>query len=336
MKRFTNPPTIAIVGATGLVGNELLVVLEERKLPVASLRLLASKDSVGEVYRFRDDEVVVEELTEGSFDGVDIALFAASAELSATFVPKAVAAGATVIDTSPFFRLQTDVPLVVPDVNVAAVQGGDKLIANPAASVIQLAPVLHAINEIAGLEHVVVSTYQSVSGAGKDALDELWAQSLAVFNQTEMPQEVFQHQVAFNCIPHIDLILENGFSKEETRIIEESKKILGLPNLRITATAVRVPVFYGDGASVFVETKRRISQEDILTRLAATSGITLHPVQDEFPMQIDVAGSNDIHVGRIRRDPSVENGISFWTVADNVRRGAAVNVVQIVERLVVQ
>lgn len=336
MKRFTNPPTIAIVGATGLVGNEILVVLEERKVPVASLRLFASKDSVGEVYRFRDDEVVVEELTEVSFDGVDLALFATSAELSATFAPKAIAAGATVIDTSPFFRLQSDVPLVVPDVNIAAVQSDSRLIANPSSSAIQLAAVLDAINEVAGLGHVVVSTYQSVSGAGKAALDELWAQSLAVFNQTEMPQDVFQHQMAFNCIPHIDLVLENGFSKEEMRIIQESQKILALPNLRITATAVRVPVFYGDASSVFIETTRPVRVEDVLSRLSSVPGVTLHPVQDESPMQIDVAGSNDIHVGRIRRDPSVENGISFWVVADNVRRGAALNVVQIVERLVVQ
>jgi aspartate-semialdehyde dehydrogenase len=336
MKKFTKPPTIAIVGATGLVGNEILVVLEERKVPVASLRLLASRDSVGEVYRFRDDEVVVEELVEGSFDGIDIALFATSAELAATFAPKALAAGATVIDTSPYFRLRDDVPLVVPEVNMDALQGDAQLIANPASSAIQLAPVLHAINEMAGLEHVVVSTYQSVSGAGKSALDELWAQSLAVFNQTEMPQEVFQHQVAFNCIPHIDLILDNGFSKEEMRIIQESQKILALPDLRITATAVRVPIFYGDGASVFVETKRGITQEALLSRLRAVRGVALHSANDDFPMQIDVAGTDDIHIGRVRRDLSVKNGFSFWLVADNVRQGAAVNLIQIVERLVVQ
>lgn len=336
MKKFTNPPCIAIVGATGLVGNEILVVLEECKLPVSKLRLFASKDSVGEVYRFHDDEVVVEELGEGSFDGVNIALFATSADLAATFVPKAMAAGAIVIDSSSYFRLKPEVPLVVPEVNMGVVSNNDKLIANPSSPVIQLAPVLYALHELAGLEHVVVSTYQSVSGAGKAALDELWAQSLAVFNQTEMPQEVFQHQIAFNCVPHIDLILDNGFSREEMRVIQETQKILSLPDLRITASAVRVPVFYGDAQSVFVETHRGVTPESFMAQLAKVSGVTVHPVNDEYPLPIDVAGTNEIHVGRIRRDPSVANGLSFWVVADNVRKGAALNAVQIVERLIAQ
>jgi aspartate-semialdehyde dehydrogenase len=336
MKKISPSPTIAIVGATGLVGNEMLVVLEERKLPVGKLKLLASKDSAGEVYKFRDDEIAVEELTEASFDGVDIALFATSSELAASFVPKAVEAGALVIDNSSFYRMNADVPLVVPEVNMSAIGSNTTIIANPNCSTIQLAPVLHALHQLAGLEHVVVSTYQSVSGAGKDALDELWAQSLAIFNQQEMPQEVFQHQIAFNCIPHIDLLLDNGFTREEMKIVEESRKILGLPALRITATAVRVPVFYAHAESVFVETTREVSVETFVEALSKMPGVAVHPVGDEYPMQIDIAGTDEIHVGRIRKDISVKNGVSFWVVADNVRKGAALNAIQIAEQLVSQ
>jgi aspartate-semialdehyde dehydrogenase len=314
----------------------MLVVLEERKVPVSSLRLMASKDSVGEVYRFHDDEVVVEELSAASFEGVDIALFATSGELAATYVPKAVAAGAVVIDNSSHFRMDPKVPLVVPEVNMSAVRAEDALIANPNCSTIQLAPVLHALHEVGGLEHVVVSTYQSVSGAGKSALDELWAQSLAIFNQQDMPHEVFQHQIAFNCIPHIDLFLDNGFTREEMKIITETRKILALPQLRITATAVRVPVFYGHAESVFVETAREVTPQAFMKRLASVPGVVVHPVNDEYPMQIDVAGSDQIHVGRIRQDDSVAHGLSFWVVADNVRKGAALNAVQIAEGLIAQ
>jgi aspartate-semialdehyde dehydrogenase len=336
MKKLSSPPTIAIVGATGLVGNEMLVVLEERKLAVGKLKLLASKDSAGEVYKFRDDEIAVEELTEESFAGVDLALFATSADVAALFVPKALAAGAVVIDNSSWSRLDPEVPLVVPEVNLSAITLDTQLIANPNCSTIQLAPVLHALHGLAGLEHVVVSTYQSVSGAGKDALDELWAQSLAIFNQQEMPQEVFQHQIAFNCIPQIDLLLENGFTREEMKIVEESRKILGLPSLRITATAVRVPVFYGHAESVFVECSRDLSVQSVVEALSKVPGVVVHPSGDEYPMQIEVAGTDDIHVGRIRKDPSVKSGVSLWLVADNVRKGAALNAIQIAEQLVSQ
>jgi aspartate-semialdehyde dehydrogenase len=327
-------PVIAIAGATGLVGNEMLVIAEERKLPCREMRLFASKDSVGEVYKFHDQEVEVRELTEDSFDGVDYALFATSAELSATFVPHAVHAGAVVIDNSSHFRMDPKVPLVVPEVNIAAVSGQHKVIANPNCSTIQLVPVLNVIEELAGLQHVVVSTYQSVSGAGKAALDELWGQTIAICNQQEMPQECFQHQIAFNCIPQIDVVLEDGFTKEEYKIINESRKILNIPDLRITATAVRVPVFYSHAESVFVETKRAIAPKDLLSRLQELPGFSVSTSPDEYPLQIDVAGSDEIHVGRVRLDPSVPHGVSLWIVADNVRKGAALNAIQILERLV--
>ncbi len=327
-------PVIAIAGATGLVGNEMLVVLEERGIKCSELRLFASRDSVGEVYKFHDEEVEVQELTEEGFEGVDIALFATSAELSERFVPKAVEAGAVVIDNSSHFRMNPAVPLVVPEVNFSAIrQAEDRIIANPNCSTIQLVPVLKVVDELAGLKHVVVSTYQSVSGAGKSALDELWGQSLAIFNQQELPQEAFQHQIAFNCIPQIDIFLENGFTKEEYKIINESRKILGMPNLRITATAVRVPVFYSHAESVFIETERPISPESLVQKLSATEGVEVYPSNEEYPMQLDVTGSDTVHVGRIRKDESVSNGISLWIVADNVRKGAAVNAVQIAERL---
>lgn len=326
-------PVVAIVGATGLVGSEMLVVLEERRVPCAELRLFASQDSVGEVYKFHDQEIVVQELTEDSFDGVDIALFGTSAELSSRFVPIAVQAGAIAIDNSSYFRMEPDVPLVVPEVNMHAVTPATKIIANPNCSTIQLVPILKAIHEIGELKHVVVSTYQSVSGAGKNALDELWSQTIAIFNQQELTQEAFQHQIAFNCIPQIDVLLDNGFTKEEYKMINESRKILELPKLRITATAVRVPVFYSHAESVFVETEREVSRDDLVKQLRAVPGIIAHAASDDYPMQIDVAGTDDIHVGRIRRDESVPYGLSLWIVADNVRKGAALNAVQIAEKL---
>jgi aspartate-semialdehyde dehydrogenase len=332
MATTTKSPVIAIVGATGLVGNEMLVVLEERKLPIAEVRLFASQDSVGEVYKFRDDEVSVKLLEEDSFEGVDIALFATSAEISAKFVPLAIKAGSIAIDNSSHFRMSSDVPLVVPEVNFEAARG-KKIIANPNCSTIQLVPVLQGIHKLAGLKHVVVSTYQSVSGAGKAALDELWSQSIAVFNQSEMTHEAFQHQIAFNCIPQIDVLLENGFTKEEYKIINESRKILGLPDLRITATAVRVPVFYGHAESVFIETERPIPIDALCEALLQCPGVVVHASPEEYPMQLEVAGTDDIHVGRIRRDESVPHGVSLWIVADNVRKGAALNAVQIAERL---
>jgi aspartate-semialdehyde dehydrogenase len=218
-------------------------------------------------------------------------------------------------------------------VNISAIPAGCKLIANPNCAAIQLVPVLKALEDTAGLEHVVVSTYQSVSGAGKVALDELWSQSIAVFNQQSMEHEAFQHQIAFNCIPQIDVMGEDGFTREEQKVMQECRKILGLPQLRITATCVRVPVFYGHAESVFVETKAPISVESFINALQRIAGLAVYPDSAEYPMQLDVAGTDDIHIGRIRLDPSVKNGVSFWVVADNVRKGAALNVVQILQAL---
>jgi aspartate-semialdehyde dehydrogenase len=322
--------TLAVVGATGLVGGEMASCLSERNVAYKDIRLLASRDSVGEVYTVGGREVMVEELNEESFNGVDYALFATSAELSERFAPIAVAAGARVIDNSSRFRMEEGVPLVVPEVNSDAI-GDAKIIANPNCSTIQLVPVLNVVHELYGLRRVVVSTYQSVSGAGKAALDELWSQTLAVCNQKEVQREAFQHQIAFNCIPQIDVLRDDGYTKEELKIIQESRKILGIPDLRITATAVRVPVFHSHAESVNIETERAVSLRELSDALHR-AGIVLYP-DGEYPMQLDVAGQDPVHVGRLRLDESVPHGVNLWIVADNVRKGAALNAVQILERL---
>ena len=333
-EKMRERPSLAVVGATGLVGSEMVAILEERKFPFSEIKLLASKDSAGELYKVAGNEFMVEELTESSFEGMDIALFAAGGSISERFAPLAVEAGTVVIDNSSFFRMHDEVPLVVPEVNGDAITNDTKLIANPNCSTIQLVPILDLLHKKANLERVVVSTYQAVSGAGKSALDELWEQTLAVCNQTSMPTDVFKQQIAFNCIPHIDVFEDSGYTKEELKIIHESRKILSIPDLRVTATAVRVPVFHSHAESVNVELGSALSVEDFVTLLNDADGIVAYPQSDNYPLQLAVAGGDDIHVGRIRRDDSVANGLSFWVVADNVRKGAALNAVQIAELLI--
>ena len=327
-------PVIAVVGATGLVGNEMVVVLEQLKVPFSEVRLLASENSSGERYKVGAYEATVEILDENSFQGVDIALFAVSADLARKYVPIAIEHGAVVIDNSREFRLVKDVPLVVPEVNWHAVTEQTRLIANPNCSTIQLVPVLQAAHELAVLKRVVVSTYQAVSGAGKAALDELWAQTVAICNQKEVLQEEFQHQIAFNCIPQIDVIMEDGNTREEFKIIHESRKILEIPDLRLSATAVRVPVFHSHAESVNIETERDLPPEVFLKELEKRPGILAFPAADEYPMQLAAASTDEIHVGRVRRDESVPHGLNLWIVADNVRKGAALNAVQIAKLLI--
>jgi aspartate-semialdehyde dehydrogenase len=327
-------PVVAIVGATGVVGNEMMNVINQRSFPACEVRLLASENSRGEVYTVLGEECVVEALDDSAFEDVDIALFATSGELSEQYVPVAVEAGAYAIDNSSFFRMKEGVPLIVPEVNISTLKREDKIIANPNCSTIQLVPVLKVLQDAAGLERVVVSTYQSVSGAGKAALDELWNQTRAVYAQQEIKCEAFAHQIAFNCIPQIDVIMNDGFTKEEYKIINESRKILGLPDLRITATAVRVPVFHSHAESVNVELKKELSPQQLVELLSKVEGIHVYPSASEFPLQIEVAGEDNIFVGRIRQDSSVPHGLSLWIVADNLRKGAALNAVQIAEHLV--
>jgi aspartate-semialdehyde dehydrogenase len=331
---MTDAIRVGIAGATGLVGEEMASLLESSSLPVSELRLFASADSAGERYAFRDLEVEVEELGTALFDGLDYILGATSADLAESYVPRATATGCRVIDNSSRFRMDDTVPLIVPEVNFAAVTDAHRIIANPNCSTIQLVPVLNALHEIGGLARVVVSSYQAVSGAGRDALDELFEETRALMNQTEYQRDVFPARIAFNCIPAIDTFLENGYTKEEMKIINESRKILGIPDLKITATCVRVPVFHGHAESVNVSLEKETSLPAVLEALTNVPGLLLFPESSAYPMQCDVAGQDHIAVGRVRRDESLPCGYNLWVVADNVRKGAALNAIQILEQLV--
>lgn len=328
-----NDAVLAIVGATGLVGSEMQNVLNDLKLKFKDIKLLASENSVGELYEINGESYEVKLLTEDAFNGVDIALFGTKNELSEKFVKVASEKGVICIDNSSAFRMNKDVPLVVPEVNFDAIKPGQKIIANPNCSTIQMIPVLDAIEKEADLERVVVSTYQSVSGAGKNALDELWSQTLAIFNQKEIEVESFLHQIAFNLIPQIDMIEEDGYSKEEYKMINETRKILNLPDLKITATCVRVPVFFSHAESINVQTKKEITPQRLIEILSKKEGIVVNDNVYEYPMPIDTAGENEIFVGRIRKDYSVPYGLNLWVVSDNIRKGAALNAVQIMQKL---
>lgn len=327
-------PNIAIVGATGLVGSEIVVAIEDLKIPYGAVRLFASKESAGEVYKIGEDESVVEVLNENSFNGIDIAIFAVNPALSEKYIPIAREAGAVCIDNTGRFALQDGIPLVVPEVNLSKLPGDVGIVSCPCSPASQIAPVLHAIEELAGIKRVVLSTYQSVSGAGKDALDELWEQTLAIFNQTEIEKEAFQHQIAFNCIPQIDLVNDEGDSKEEVRIVQETRKVLGLPELKISVTAVRVPVLYAHAESVNVETVKELTPSQLINKLSTIEGLRVYPESSEYPMQLSSVGTDAVHVGRLRKDTSVEHGLNMWVVADNVRKGAALNSVLILKHLI--
>ncbi len=327
-------PVLAIVGATGVNGSEIVSVINELHLPFSEVRLLASERSKGEVYGVLNDEVPVEVLDESSFDDVDIAVFAVNAEVAAEFIPHALQAGAYVVDTSTFSRLSAEVPLVTASLNPAAITRQTRTIASPNACVVELAPVLNAVNEAAGLRRVVATTFHSVSGGGKHALDELWDQTRAVFRQSEIVADVFQHQIAFNCIPQIDVFTGSGYTKEEARIVDEIRKVLGLPELRMTVTAVRVPVFHGNSISVNVETERELQPDALTAKLEKIGGIEVLPSFTDFPMPLTAVGSNEVFVGRIRRDLSVPNGLDMWVVADNIRNGVAFNVSGILQRII--
>lgn len=327
---------VAVVGATGAVGREMLQVLAQREFPYSSVLALASARSAGDRIEFADDELLVEELTPESFKEVDIALFSAGGEVSKKFALLAAESGAVVIDNSSAFRMEPNVPLIVPEVNADALRrvlrstGGKHglIVANPNCSTIQLAVVLHPLQRRAGLKRVIISTYQSVSGAGQKGIEELWQQTVAICNQKEVAVETFSRQIAFNCIPHCDVFLDNGYTKEEMKLVNESRKILDLPTLAVSATAVRVPVFASHSESVNVELENPLTLAEARELLATSPGIVL---TDEYPVAIEVAGTDATYVGRLRRDESVANGFNLWIVADNLRKGAALNAVQIAE-----
>jgi aspartate-semialdehyde dehydrogenase len=331
-----NKFSVAVVGATGLVGQEMLAVLEDRKFPVSDVGLYASEDSAGEEIEFNGKEFKVEALREDSFQKkrFDFVLFATSAELSAKFVPLATRSGAIAIDNSSHFRMNPEIPLIVPEVNPDALEmaKSHRTIANPNCSTIQLVVCLQPLNEKAKLKRVIVSTYQSVSGAGSAALDELQEQISALFSQTDVKKKVFPHQIAFNCIPHIDSFLSNGFTKEEMKIINETRKILGTPGLKITATAVRVPTLISHAESVNIETEKSLSVDEARDCLEEAGVVVVdEPEKNLYPLGFEATGNDQVFVGRIRKDESTTNGLHLWVVADNLRKGAATNAVQIAE-----
>jgi aspartate-semialdehyde dehydrogenase len=329
---------VAVAGATGAVGNELIRILEELEFPVASLKLLASSRSLGKTLDFRGESLHVEELREDSFEGVDIALFSAGAGPSRKFAPAAAESGCVVIDNSSCWRMDPEVPLVVPEVNphAAADYRNKGIIANPNCSTIQMVVVLKPIYDAVGIERVVVSTYQAVSGTGKKAMDELTEQTRNLLTFQEVTPEVYPHRIAFNCFPHIGSFLENGYTEEEMKMVHETHKIMGDPNIRISATTVRVPVFYGHSEAVNIQTERKLSAKEARVLLFQAPGVRVMDNPDEriYPMPSEAAGINDTLVGRIREDVSNENGLDLWIVADNIRKGAALNTVQIAELLV--
>jgi aspartate-semialdehyde dehydrogenase len=327
---------VAVLGATGVVGNEMISTLEQRNFPVAEIKFLASPRSAGKHLTFRGESIPVEAVSEEAFRGVEIVLSSAGASTSKEWLPKAVAAGAVCIDNTSFFRMDPQVPLVVPEVNGKRAFDHNGIIANPNCSTIQMVVALEPLRKAAGIKRIVVSTYQSTSGAGKAAMDELFEQTKAVFSQQEIVCKKFPHQIAFNVIPQIDVFLENGYTKEEMKMVLETQKIMEDPNIKVTATAVRVPVFYGHSESVNVELASPLSADEARALLAKAPGVKVwdDPATLRYPLAVEAAGTDEVWVGRIRKDISVENGLEIWVVADNIRKGAALNAVQIAELLV--
>ena len=327
MKKYN----VAVVGATGLVGQTFLKVLKERNFPVEKLYLYASARSAGKIVNFDGKDYTVIELKEENIkDDIDVALFSAGGSISKEYAPKFKAKGAIVIDNSSAWRMEKDIPLVVPEANPEALDGHNGIIANPNCSTIQVMPVLKVLADKYGLKRVVYSTYQAVAGSGQKGIDDLEA------NLKGEPSKNYPHQIAFNLLPHIDVFLDNGYTKEEIKMVEETRKILGLPDLRVTATCVRVPVKMGHAVSVNVELEKPFELEDVIRAFEEKEGVI---VQDDvsknvYPMPIVAEDTDEVYVGRIRRDESVDNGLNLWVVADNIRKGAATNTIQIAETLI--
>ncbi len=327
---------VAVVGATGAVGNEMIAVLEERNFPVSELRLFASERSEGVKLKFKGEDIPVQTLKEDSFVGIDIALFSAGAERSKIWAPVAAKSGCVVVDNSSQWRMDPEVPLVVPEVNPHDLKWHKGIIANPNCSTIQMVVALKPIHDVAKIKRIVVTTFQAVSGTGKKAMDELLQQTVDLLNFREIKIQVYPHQIAFNVLPHIDKFLENGYTKEEMKMVNETKKIMGDPSIRVTATTVRVPVFRGHSESVNIETEKKITAQEVRELLSKAPGVVVidNPEKNEYPLPIYASGKDEVFVGRIREDESIENGINMWVVSDNLRKGAALNAVQIAEELI--
>jgi aspartate-semialdehyde dehydrogenase len=329
---------VAVVGATGAVGNEMIKILEERQFPVGKLTLLASERSLGKELTFRGKSLPVEVLTENSFAGIEIGLFSAGGSISDRFAPIAARAGCIVIDNTNAFRMVPEIPLVVPEVNPEAIAlyKNRGIIANPNCSTIQMVVALKPIHDAVRIKRIVVSTYQAVSGTGKKAIEELELQTRAIMNGQKPVIKVYPYQIAFNCLPHIDIFLDNGYSREEMKMVNETKKIMNDPSIAVTATTVRVPVFHAHSESVNIETERKITPDEVRKLLSTAPGVRVvdDPQWKKYPLAIDAAGQDETLVGRIREDESIPNGINMWVVADNIRKGAALNAVQIAEILI--
>ncbi len=326
----------AVVGATGAVGTEMVRTLEARNFPVDTLRLFASERSEGKRIEFGGSSIPVEILDERSFKGIDIALFSAGAERSRIWAPVAASSGCVVVDNSSQWRMDPEIPLIVPEVNPHDLSWHKGIIANPNCSTIQMVVVLKPIHEAAKIKRVVVTTFQSVSGTGQRAIDELMRQTTDLLNFREVACNVYPYQIAFNVLPHIDVFLENGYTKEEMKMVNETRKIMGDDTIGVTATTVRVPVFRCHSESLNIETEKKLSANEVRAILSSAPGVVVYDAPDRklYPIPIDVAGTDETYVGRIREDETIDNGINLWIVADNLRKGAALNAVQIAECLI--
>ena len=328
---------VAVVGATGAVGQEMLKTLHERKFPADEVVALASVDSVGREVSYGEDEVLkVQALEHFDFAGTHIGLFSPGAKISAVHAPRAAAAGCVVIDNTSQFRMDPDIPLVVPEVNPHALAGYAKrnIIANPNCSTIQMVVALKPLHDLARIRRISVATYQSVSGAGRDAMDELFNQTRGIYVNEPVKKEQFTKQIAFNVIPHIDVFMDDGSTKEEWKMVVETKKILD-PAIKVIATCARVPVFIGHAEAVHVEFEKPISVEQARAALRRSPGISVvdHRADEGYVTPAEAAGEDNVYVSRLRADPTVDNGLAFWCVSDNLRKGAALNAVQIAEAL---
>ena len=328
--------SVAVVGATGAVGRKMLQILEERSFPVGNLKPLASAHSAGKDLLFQGKNVIVQELLQDSFIDVDIALFSAGGEISQKFAPVAVKSNCIVIDNSSAYRMNANVPLVVPEVNPNALKGNPGIIANPNCSTIQMVVALKPIHDKFKIKRVVVSTYQSVSGSGQKAINELKVQSQEQLKGESSIPNVYPHQIAFNCLPHIDKFLDNGYTKEEMKMVNETRKILDDDSIQISPTTVRVPVFYSHSEAINVETEGPITAMALRELLAEQAGVCVvdDPENNIYPLAINGEDKNDVFVGRIRDDISRDRAVNFWVVSDNLRKGAALNAVQIAELLI--
>ncbi|MBI3580701.1 MAG: aspartate-semialdehyde dehydrogenase [Nitrospinae bacterium] len=329
------PKNVAVVGATGAVGTEMVQTLEQRNFPVKNLRLFASPNSEGKRMSFKGRDYVVEPLGEDSFEGVEIALFSAGSERSKKYGPIAARAGAVVIDNSSAFRMDPGVPLVVPEVNPHTVKNHKGIIANPNCSTIQMVVALYPLHKRARIKRIVVSTYQSVSGAGQKGINELNDQVRALYSFHSVVKKAFPHQIAFNCLPQIDVFAPDGYTNEELKMVNETRKIMEAPEILVSPTAVRVPVFHSHSESVNVEFESDLSPEEAKKIISGAPGCMLvdDPPNSVYPLALDAAGRDEVFVGRIRRDATVKHGLNLWIVSDNIRKGAALNAVQIAEIL---